>query len=182
MASSWTACGVCDSKEITKPSVIWCSECDKGLCAECDKHHAVSKASRKHSTLPITEYTCSKLPTVILEITHTCSKHNEKYQTYCKKHDRPCCHRCVIETHNDCKDITAINDIIKDVKSSSALYDIELVLVEVVENLEKITKDRINNLTSLKNQERRRENEFQKTPLLLQHLVRMASTALILLI
>ncbi|CAC5395473.1 unnamed protein product [Mytilus coruscus] len=161
MASNLTVCGVCDSLEITKPSVVWCSDCDEGFCADSDKHHAVSKASRSHCTIPITE--SNKLPIDILEITHNCSKHNEKYQIYCRKHDCPCCRRCVIETHNDCKDITPIDDIIKDVKSSNALHDIELMLVEVAENLEKIMKDRKDNITSLKDQRRMIEKEIQQT-------------------
>lgn len=129
MASYWTVCGVCESLEITKPSVVWCSKCDESLCTACDKHHAFSKTSRTHSTIPISEY--NKLPTDILQITHNCIRHNEKFQTYCRKHDCPCCHICVIMNHNECKDITAIDDTNKNVKSSSALYDIELMLVEV---------------------------------------------------
>ncbi|CAC5395474.1 unnamed protein product [Mytilus coruscus] len=161
MASNWTVCGVCDSLKIAKPSVVYCSECDEGLCDECDKHHAVSKASRAHCTIPVDEY--NKLPTDILEIRHNCLKHNEKYLIYCRKHDCPCCHKCVIESHNDCKDIIAIVDIIKDVKSSNALSDIEHILVEVAENLEKITKDRKDNLTSLIEQRKRIEIEIQQT-------------------
>ncbi|CAC5392030.1 unnamed protein product [Mytilus coruscus] len=157
MASNWNVCGVCDSLEIAKPSVVWCSECDEGLCAECDKHHTVSRASRTHNSIHINEY--NKLPS---EISHNCLKHNEKFQIYCRKHDCPCCRRCVIETHNDCKDITAIDDIIKDVKSSNALNNIELMLMEVAENLEKIIKDRKDNLASLKDQKGKIEIEIQQ--------------------
>ncbi|CAG2213998.1 unnamed protein product [Mytilus edulis] len=161
MACNWTVCGVCDSLEITKPSDVWCSECDEGLYTECGKHHAVSKASRSHSTIPIAEY--KQLPTDILKIVHTCSKHNEKFQTYCKKHDCPCCHRCVIETHNGCIDITAIDDIIKDVKSSNTLYDIELMIEEVAENLEKITKFQKDNVISLNDQRTWIDNKIKQT-------------------
>lgn len=161
IASNWTVCGVCDSLETTNPSVVCCSECDEGLCTECDKSHSVSKASRTHSTIPIAKY--KQLPTDILKIVHTCSKHNEKFQIYCKKHDYPCCHRCVIETHNGCKGIIAICDMIKEIELSNALYNIELMLAKVAENLEKIIKDRKDNITSLKEQRRRIENKIQQT-------------------
>ncbi|CAG2231597.1 unnamed protein product [Mytilus edulis] len=46
MASSSQSCGVCDLRHITKPSIVWCTECDEGLCTECQEHHRLSKASK----------------------------------------------------------------------------------------------------------------------------------------
>ncbi|CAG2200590.1 unnamed protein product [Mytilus edulis] len=60
MASNWSVCGVCDYRHITKPSVVWCSECDEGLCDECKDHHSISKGTRNHDTVSITTY--QKLP------------------------------------------------------------------------------------------------------------------------
>ena len=98
MASNWTVCGLCNYRNINKALVVWCSECDEGLCGECREHHGASQSTRNHDTISITEY--QKLPTNVLEITQTCQKHKEHYQTFCEKHDCPCCRRCVIETHN----------------------------------------------------------------------------------
>ncbi|XP_063404186.1 uncharacterized protein LOC134687657 [Mytilus trossulus] len=38
MASNWSNCGICDFCQITKPSEVWCSECDEGLCGDCNEH------------------------------------------------------------------------------------------------------------------------------------------------
>ncbi|CAC5408740.1 unnamed protein product [Mytilus coruscus] len=88
MATDWSTCGVCDNLKITKFSVVWCSECDQGLCGECKNHHAVSKASKSHENISIAEY--KKLPTEVLQIAQTCKLHNEKYELFCRKHDCPC--------------------------------------------------------------------------------------------
>ncbi|CAG2214014.1 unnamed protein product [Mytilus edulis] len=67
MAASFQSCGVCDLRHITKPSIVWCTECDEGLCAECQGHHSLSQASRSHSVIPIAAY--EKLPADVLKIT-----------------------------------------------------------------------------------------------------------------
>ncbi|CAG2208904.1 unnamed protein product [Mytilus edulis] len=77
MAANWNICGVCDNLHITKQSVVWCSECDEGLCGKCKEHHAVSKSSKSHETISISEY--KELPTKVLEIAQTCKLHNEKW-------------------------------------------------------------------------------------------------------
>ncbi|XP_063448257.1 uncharacterized protein LOC134727798 [Mytilus trossulus] len=161
MSSKYTVCGVCDYQHINKPSVVWCSECDEGLCEECKVHHAASKGTRHHSIVQISEY--QKLPSNLLEITQTCSKHDEKYQIFCKKHDCPCCRRCVVETHNDCKDLNTIEDVIKNVKSSNAFSEMEQVLKELSENLQNIRKNRQENIKSLRENRTQIEKEVLQT-------------------
>ncbi|CAC5400535.1 unnamed protein product [Mytilus coruscus] len=161
MSSKLTVCGVCEYRNISKPSVVWCSECDGGLCEGCKEHHAASKGSRNHSIVPVSEY--QKLPSGILEITQTCLKHSEKYQIFCKKHDTPCCRRCVTETHNDCKEIDVIDDVIQNVKSSNAFLEMEQILAELSGNLQRIRKDRQENIKSLMENRAIIEKEVQQT-------------------
>ncbi|CAC5374904.1 unnamed protein product [Mytilus coruscus] len=148
MASNWTVCGVCDFRNIQNSSVVWCSECDEGLCDQCKEHHGAVKSSRNHSVISVTEY--QKLPLNVLEITQTCQKHKEQYQTFCKKHDCPCCRRCVIETHNECKDLTAIDDMVHNIKSSNAFLEIQKQVSELLENIKRVRNDRHKNLEYLK--------------------------------
>ncbi|XP_052075684.1 uncharacterized protein LOC127713096 [Mytilus californianus] len=167
MSSKLTVCGVCEYRKINKSPVVWCFECEEGLCQECREHHAASKGSRDHSIVPISEY--QKLPTNILEITQTCPKHNEKYQIFCKKHDFPCCRRCVVETHDDCKELNVIDDVIKNVKSSNAFLEMEHTLSELSENLQRFRKDRQSNITSLKENKTKIEKEIQQTRVLINN-------------
>ncbi|XP_063404187.1 uncharacterized protein LOC134687658 [Mytilus trossulus] len=160
MASNWSKCGVCDDRQVTTPSVVWCSECDKGLCVDCNEHHSVSKASGNHETVYIADN--QKLPTEILQIAQFCKIHNEKYELFCRKHDCPCCKKCV-KTHNDCKDLTDIKEIISNVKASSAFYDIEQTILELAENVRRIRSNREDNLKSLKMERGQIEAEIEQT-------------------
>ncbi|XP_071136810.1 chromosome partition protein Smc-like [Mytilus edulis] len=160
MASNWSNCGVCLYRQVTKPSVVWYSECDEGLCGDCNEHHSIAKASRNHETVFIAEY--KKLPIEILQIATICKIHNEKYELFCKKHDCPCCKKC-LKSHNDCKGLTDINELIKNVKTSNAFYEIEQTLLEVAENIKLIKSNREDNLTSLEKQKREIEEEIKQT-------------------
>ncbi|XP_076076636.1 uncharacterized protein LOC143047465 [Mytilus galloprovincialis] len=166
MATNWNVCGVCENLQITKPSVVWCSECDEGLCEECKKHHAVSKATKSHETVSIAEY--KNLPTEVLQISQTCKLHNEKYELFCTKHDCPCCKKCV-KSHNDCKGLTDINELIKNVKTSNALNEIEQTLQEVVENIKRLSTNRNENLKSIENKKREIEAEIKQTRIQVNH-------------
>ncbi|VDI76129.1 Hypothetical predicted protein [Mytilus galloprovincialis] len=161
MATNWSVCGVCDYRHITKPSVVWCSECDEGLCEECKDHHRISKASRNHDTVSITEY--RKLPNDVLQLARSCDKHNEKYVLFCKKHDCPCCKKCVVESHMECKELTDIDDITRNIKSSNMLAEIEQTLSEIAENIKRLRLDREDNLASLGKKSREIEKEILET-------------------
>lgn len=161
--STTNICSICDFRQVTNPSVIWCSECDEGLCKECTEHHSISKATRGHSTVSIDTY--KKLPPSILAITKTCERHNEKFHIYCYKHDSPCCKKCIVETHNECKELFDIDDAVKDVKSSNAFLEVELTLAEISENLKRIRKDREENLTSIKETRDKVESAINMTKL-----------------
>ncbi|XP_076115853.1 uncharacterized protein LOC143083476 [Mytilus galloprovincialis] len=161
MATSTNNCGVCELRHITKPSVVWCTECDEGLCPECQEHHSLSKGTRNHGVIPITEYT--KLPAAVLMISQNCSKHDKKYQMYCQKHECPCCSKCIVESHKDCRDIVELDDVIYNVKTSNAMCEIEETLVEVAENLQKIRQHKHDNLTTFNESRKEIEKEIKTT-------------------
>ncbi|CAC5388331.1 unnamed protein product [Mytilus coruscus] len=160
MASNWSLCDVCDNRQITKLSEVWCSGCDKGLCSDCREHHSISKATKYHETVSIAEY--KKLPTEDLRIVQVCKQHDKKYELFCRNHDRPCCKKCV-KTHKFCNGLTDINEVIKNVKTSNAFYEIEHSLLEVVDNIKRISADREDNLASLENKRREIEAEIKQT-------------------
>ncbi|VDI12817.1 Hypothetical predicted protein [Mytilus galloprovincialis] len=161
MATNWTICGTCDFRHITKQSIFWCSECDEGLCHECSEHHGISKATRGHNTIAIDDY--KKLPSTLLGISQTCKDHTEKIHIYCNQHDCPCCKKCIVETHNECKEFVDIDDVVKDVKSSNAFLDIEHTLAEISENVKKILRDREDNLVAIKEARKKVESEIKMT-------------------
>ncbi|XP_052065205.1 uncharacterized protein LOC127704999 [Mytilus californianus] len=177
MATSKPSCGACDRQNITKSPIVWCTDCDEGLCSECQKHHRVSKPSQNHNTLPITEF--HELPKDVQQITQNCDKHNEKYTIYCKKHKCPCCGNCVVEDHIDCRDFSRLTDIIDKTKTSEALIEIEQSLADLAENIQRIRHNRENNLKTLSEKKSYIEKEIKETRVTINnHLDKMQDAVL----
>ena len=150
MSSSPSVCGICDIRHICKQSELWCSECDEGLCVDCAEHHSLSKASRNHKTIPISEY--RKLPLNVLNIREFCNEHDERFQTYCQKHACPCCRICIIESHNECKDIAVLENVVQGVKSSHMFTEIASLIDDMIENVGKIRQSRETNSAAVTEQ------------------------------
>ncbi|XP_071134688.1 uncharacterized protein [Mytilus edulis] len=166
MATNSSNCGVGENLQINEQSVVWCSKCDEGLCEECTNHHAVSNASKSHETVSIAEY--KKLPTEVIHSAQTCKLHNEKFELFCRDHDCPCCQKCV-NSHNDCKSLTDINELIKNIKTSNAFYEFEQTLLEVVQNIKQLRTNRRENLTLLENKKREIEAEIKQSRIHINH-------------
>ena len=160
MTSSPSTCGICDVRHISKPSGVWCPECDQGLCVNCTGHHSLSNASRNHSTIPISEY--QKLPSFVLEIREFCNEHNERLQSYCKEHGCPCCRICIVEDHNKCKDLAILENVAINVKKSHYFKETEQLIGEMLENIHKILQNRENNSGTVTEQKRIIENEIRE--------------------
>ena len=160
MSSSPSFCGMCDNRHISKPSKVWCRECEEGLCTECIEYHSSVKLSRGHTTIPIEEY--QKLPSYVLEIKEHCNEHHEKFNLYCKEHECPCCRICNVENHKDCKEVTILENITKNVKTSTMFNETEHLIKEMFENIGKIRQNRETNSSSVKEQKRIIENEIHE--------------------
>ena len=160
MSSSPSFCGICENRHISKPSAAWCRECEEGLCTECIEYHSSWKLSRGHTTVPIAEY--QKLPSYVLQIKEHCSEHHEKFNLYCKEHECPCCGICNVENHKDCKEVTVLGNITKNVKTSTMFNETEYLIKEMFENIGKIRQNRETNSSSVKEQKRIIQNEIQE--------------------
>ena len=160
MSSSPSFCGICDIRHMSKPSEVWCPDCDEGLCTECLDHHSFAKPSRKHTTIPIAEYW--KLPSYVLEIKEHCNEHNDKFSLYCKEHECPCCGICMVETHRDCIDVAILENLIKDVKTSDIFNEIEQLISEMTETIGKIRQNRETNSDAAREHKMIVENEIQE--------------------
>ncbi|XP_071121824.1 uncharacterized protein [Mytilus edulis] len=159
MASAAHVCGICDLRHVTKPSVAWCPECDEGFCSDCEEHHSLSKATRHHKTMKIAEY--QTLPQDVLQITQSCTKHNEKLILYCRDHETPCCGKCVNEGHKGCNKVVNLDDIVKNAKTSTSFQEIEETLVELLDNIKEIQNTYKENLTNLSESRNQIEKQIQ---------------------
>ena len=114
-------CSLCDPSPIK--AMGWCSECDDFLCSDCLKHHKSTTLSRNHLTISLEDY--NELPTVVQTLNYHCEDHDEKLDSFCPVHNRPCCIRCVLMSHKTCAGLASIKDFIPNVKSAPAMLDLE---------------------------------------------------------
>ena len=160
MSSSPSVCGICDMGHISKPSEVWCLDCEEGLCVECIEYHSLVKLSRGHTTIPISGY--QKLPSYVVEIKEHCNEHHEKFNLYCKAHECPCCGICMVETHRDCVDISILGNIVKDVKTPDLFNGIEQLISEMIETIGQIRQNREDNTNAVRQQKIIIENEIRE--------------------
>jgi len=160
MSSSPSSCGICNIRHISKPSKVWCPDCEEGLCTECLEQHSLVKPFRNHTTIPLSEN--RKLPLCVLEINELCNEHHEKFSLYCKEHERPCCRICMLENHKECQEVTVLENIIKNVKTSNMFNEIEQLIDELIETIGKIRQNREANASAVKEQKILVENEIRE--------------------
>ncbi|CAG2204145.1 unnamed protein product [Mytilus edulis] len=159
MASNTSVCAICDLRHITSRSMHWCPECEEALCPDCSEHHSLSKGTRAHKTIPISQY--QSLPTFVTDIQQFCIYHNEKYQQYCMTHECPICYKCIKE-HGKCTDVIPLEDVIGEIKSSELFRDLEQTLKDVLGNISRIRKDREDNVQSIQTQKKKITMEIDK--------------------
>ncbi|CAG2234380.1 unnamed protein product [Mytilus edulis] len=145
MASNTNICGICSLRQITKTSDHWCPECEEALCNECKDHHKLLKATRRHEPIPISSY--KSLPSFITDIQQSCDNHNEQYQLYCNQHALPICLQC-INDHSNCN-VTSLEKVTSNVKTSGQFLDLESRLGDLLQNIERIKKNREANVTDI---------------------------------
>ncbi|CAG2186788.1 unnamed protein product [Mytilus edulis] len=145
-------CDICQRMDISKPADAFCPQCEDFLCGACQNYHKVAKLLNSHQTISIVEY--MKLPTFIKNVNIKCADHENIFEFYCKTHDNLCCKQCLITSHNDCNEITLIEDLLSmsALQKTSALDDIEQILKCLSTNIHTAIDDRKRNLYEIQQQ------------------------------
>jgi DNA repair exonuclease SbcCD ATPase subunit len=68
----------------------------------------------------------------------------------------------MLENHRDCKEVTVLENIIKNVKTSNMFNEIEQLIDELIETIGKIRQNRETNTSAVKEQKILVENEIQE--------------------
>ncbi|CAC5389889.1 unnamed protein product [Mytilus coruscus] len=143
MDSNASQCVICDLRHLTSSSKHWCAECEEALCTNCTDHHNLSKASRGHEIIPISEY--NNLPSTIVNIDLYCTYHNEKYVQYCVEHECPTCYKCIKE-HGNCSELKVLEGLAGGVKFSEDFRDMEQSVENIMGNIHRIREDKKYNI------------------------------------
>ena len=141
-------CSFCDPSPVK--AMVWCSECDDFLCSDCLKHHNFSKLFKNHSTMSLEDY--NELPAVVQTLNYHCADHDEQFDSFCPVHNRPCCIGCFLTSHRECSGVAPMKDFIPNVKSSSAMLDLEQTLKELCSFVRNLRVDKEKNIQDIQTQ------------------------------
>lgn len=114
------------------------------------KVHTSSKSTRSHDVISVIDY--SNLPKSVLNIRKRCEEHDAALEHFCVVHDCPCCQKCLNTTHKTCKNIPAIDDVISNAKSSTALQSLEEELLNGNKILNDVALEKNRNVEEVQNQ------------------------------
>lgn len=158
MATSPAVCGVCVLFNVQQQSVVWCFECDEGLCSLCKDHHERSKDKTHHRLIPIVD--SGKL-SPFDKIAETCTKHNEQNVFFCRKHCCSLCTNCLVN-HECCKSsISSFKDEI-DSKRTLDFTEVKTILIQVKENIDQLGENIEGNLREITEQGERLKQEIHE--------------------
>ncbi|CAC5361363.1 unnamed protein product [Mytilus coruscus] len=146
-SSSGKLCDNCEHRHISTAAVTWCPDCDEAFCVECIDHHDALKFAKFHKTIKLNEF--DKLPSFIKDTSVYCTDHDQKCEFYCCSHRQCCCNVCLKESHFQCEKLDLIQDVVKNVKTSPVLEDIENDLKCIMTNLNSLIKNRQENKTRI---------------------------------
>ena len=151
-------CSFCDPSPVK--AKVWCSECDDFLCFDCLKHHNFSKLFKNHSTMSLEDY--NELPAVVQTLNYHCADHDEQFDSFCPVHNRPCCIGCFLTSHKECSGVAPMKDFIPNVKSSSAMLDLEQTLKELGSFVRNLRVDKEKNIQDIQTQRKEILEELYK--------------------
>ncbi|CAC5394676.1 unnamed protein product [Mytilus coruscus] len=140
MASSiqLSYCGPCGYDDVTKEAKRWCTNCQEGLCEDCEKAHIKNKISRNHKVISIDDY--RKIENV--SISEVCEHHGENLEWFCKTHDKALCMVCVTSNHKSCSDVISLHIASKNARQSNALSDLVESIDKTLSNLKQCITNR----------------------------------------
>ncbi|XP_052075575.1 uncharacterized protein LOC127713016 [Mytilus californianus] len=113
-------CGTCSRRSRSNKAVKYCTDCEDGLCADCEDFHGSIKTFDTHHIIDIN--VIEGKPFVVNK---SCKVHPDMVLEYfCSDHDTMCCRSCMASAHRSCDKLLPIEVSAKGVKSSTMYEDI----------------------------------------------------------
>ena len=115
-------CSLCPEDHENEVAIVWYPECHDALCSNCYTYHKWSKFAKHHVIISIEDF--EKLSEFLQSQPDFCRDHECLFDLYCKKHEAPCCVKCVPEYYSYCcssKETSSLMDVIKNIKLSAKL-------------------------------------------------------------
>lgn len=148
-------CSLCELRHTVKTAEAWCSICQKGFCNKCRYSHLSTRKNRTHKFITVEKYQSGASPMSLI-----CKDHESKSHYYCKAHDELVCILCKPEAHKNCEGVSSLQDASKTLQMSSVTHEFDRTIKSLAENIQKAIANRTKNLTSLKDQKKKIEEEI----------------------
>ncbi|CAC5408366.1 unnamed protein product [Mytilus coruscus] len=142
-------CGPCRFDDVTIDAGSWCTNCEEGLCEDCENVHRKIKILRNHKVISIDDY--RKIENVTISL--VCEHHGENLEWFCQNHDKALCMVCVTSDHKACAGIISISVASKNARQSTALSDLEEAIEGTLRNVKQFTKNRESATKEIEKQE-----------------------------
>lgn len=159
--SDLVLCGPCFYVDKNRNAQKWCTVCEEGLCADCEKVHKSIKTTRDHRLITAEDYHQIKR----ISISLNCEDHDKRLELYCKTHDVAFCINCFPSHHGACPDVIPLDKATENAKRSTAIDDLENALNRTLQNLQQIISDRgseLNNLDDYKRTIKKKINDTRE--------------------
>ncbi|CAG2230669.1 unnamed protein product [Mytilus edulis] len=143
------SCGPCMFDDVTKDAGRWCTNCEEGLCEDCENVHRKGKTTRNHKVITIEDY--RKIEHV--SISQVCEHHGENLEWFCKSHDEVLCVACVPSKHKACSDVVSMNESSANSRQSAALYNLEETIEGTLQSVKLCIKNRESATKEIEKQE-----------------------------
>ncbi|XP_052224360.1 transcription intermediary factor 1-beta-like [Dreissena polymorpha] len=109
-------CGPCLAEKAEIDGVVYCTECEEPLCAQCKQDHAKIKVSKHHKLCDLADVPPQEIQELLKNLI-ACPNHEKEEVVYlCKDHDMTCCNKCAMADHRKCEEVKVLSDILNDIK------------------------------------------------------------------
>ncbi|XP_052082576.1 uncharacterized protein LOC127720149 isoform X2 [Mytilus californianus] len=143
-------CSPCAFKDKTKEAAKWCIDCKEPLCVSCYEHHNVHRSSRSHHVISVESN--QMLESLQKRHNEYCEGHDQEKDLYCSTHSEFICLTCTYTSHRKCEPAVRLSDVTKNAKMSPFVSVLENNIIDIMEELEDIIKDRENNKLEIEQQ------------------------------
>lgn len=138
--SNCIKCGPCGADKTISAAVIWCYNCNEGLCSKCSVQHKRLKLTHGHKTFDVKTYT--KLPQINTE----CHEHSRQFDLYCQIHLTPCCDECVSIQHSKCSEIKCLATVIDKTKTAIITSLLEKDIASILSTFDEVINTKTENI------------------------------------
>ncbi|CAC5396955.1 unnamed protein product [Mytilus coruscus] len=138
--SNCVKCGPCGADKTISAAVVWCNNCNEGLCSKCLVQHKRLKLTHGHKTIDVETY--KRLPPINTE----CHEHSRQFDLYCQIHLTPCCDECVSIQHSKCSEIKCLTTVIEKTKTAKSTTLLEKDITSMLRTVDEIIKLKAENI------------------------------------